>query len=428
MKKTRIALAIAAAATISMPVLATNGDNLIGLGTQSRAMGGTGVAAFMGSENALTNPGLLGKSVGTEFTIGGTLFKPDVKATTNVAGVNASATSGNDTNIIPEVSLSTRLSENLTLGLGIFGSAGMGVDYRDQAALFDGYSNLQLMKFAPTIAYNASNFGIGFSPVIQYGALDINYTDPAGKNTGNGMSTDLGFGFNLGGYFDITKDLTVGLSYQSAIDMEYKRQITGAAKGFNIGQNSPIGESRITSDNLEQPAEIKVGVAYTFNEFTVTGDYKHIGWGSAKGYKDFNWKDQSVFAVGGKYDTGKYWVGLGYNYAEDPIQKLDEGVTGTNLGDGGAKGYANQATNLFNNHFFPGIVEQHFTFGGGYSLTKNLALDAAFVYAPMVTKTIKTGIVSSVLDPGGASTADSGSTHKVEHSQIGYTISLRMNF
>ena len=33
-------------------------------------MGGTGTAMFMGSENALTNPGLLGKSQGTEFAIG----------------------------------------------------------------------------------------------------------------------------------------------------------------------------------------------------------------------------------------------------------------------------------------------------------------------------------------------------------------------
>ena len=107
----------------------------------------------------------------------GTLFKPSVKTESDVSGTATTSTSANDTNIIPEVSLSTRLSNNLTFGLGIFGSAGMGVDHQDDANLFRAYSNLQLMKFAPTLAYNTSKFGIGFAPVIQYGALDINYKD-----------------------------------------------------------------------------------------------------------------------------------------------------------------------------------------------------------------------------------------------------------
>ncbi|AZR82746.1 OmpP1/FadL family transporter [Thiomicrospira sp. S5] len=407
MKKTRLALAIAATAMASTPVLATNGDNLIGLGAQSRALGGTGTAAFFGSENALTNPALLGKSQGTEFAIGGTLFKPDVKATSNVANpaVEASQTSDNDTNIIPEVSLSTRINENWTFGLGIFGSAGMGVDYRDNDGLFNGYSNLQLMKFAPTLSYNDKRFGIGLAPVIQYGALDINYKNASGT-IGNGMSSDIAYGYNLGGYFDITSDLTVALSYQSAIDMKYKDQITTAAAGFGLTG---------FTDHLEQPAEIKAGVAYTMGSFMLTADAKQIKWGDAKGYKDFNWKDQNVFGVGAKYTGNGYWAGIGYNYGEDPIDKLDESNTNPSA-------YANQATNMFNNHFFPGIVESHFTFGGGYSLTKNLALDGAIVYAPEVSKTINTTAVTAGLGGSGAS------EHEVKHSQMGYTLSLRMNF
>lgn len=431
MKKTRIALAIATAAMVSTPVLATNGDNLIGLGAHSRAMGGTGTAAFFGSENALTNPGLLGKSEGTEFTIGGTLFMPNVKATTNVAtGVAgqpaASDTSSADTNIIPEVSLSTRLTDNLTFGLGIFGSAGMGVNYRDgdpnsatnpNNGLFQAQSNLQIMRFAPSLAYNSGKFGIGFAPIIQYGSLDMNYYKDSDGNgsfdqtVGEGMSSDLGYGYNIGGYFDVMNNLTIGLDYQSAIDMKYKNQITTAAGGFGL---SGFG------NNLEQPAEIKVGVAYDMGNITVTGDYKQIAWGSAKGYKDFNWKDQNVFALGAKYKGQGFWLGAGYNYAEDPIEKMDESNTNTNA-------YSNQATNLFNNHFFPGIVEQHFTFGGGYGLTKNLAIDGAITYAPKVTKTVNTTAVSTGLN-GGSAPASGTTYHKVEHSQMGYTVSLRMNF
>ena len=84
MKLNKIA-ALLAVAGMSAPAFATNGDNLIGLGVQSRALGGTGTAAYYGAENALTNPALLGKLKGTEFSFAATAFMPDVKATTNVA-------------------------------------------------------------------------------------------------------------------------------------------------------------------------------------------------------------------------------------------------------------------------------------------------------------------------------------------------------
>ena len=59
------------------------------------------------------------------------------------------------------------------------------------------------------------------------------------------MSSDIGMGYNLGGYFDIMKNLTVGISYQSAIDMKYKNQISTAATGFGLSMGrSPRTTSR----------------------------------------------------------------------------------------------------------------------------------------------------------------------------------------
>lgn len=434
MKKSALVLAISAAA-FSAPSFATNGDVLIGLGAQARALGGTGTAAFFGSENALTNPALLGKMQGTEFTIGGTVFMPDVTATSNVAspdGSQVSKTSDNDLNIIPEVSLATRINDNLTFGLGIFGSAGMGVDYRGEGRLFDGYSNLQLMKLAPSISYNQNNFGVGFAPVIQYGALDINYdTDgnPLNGSQGNGMSSDLGYGFNLGGYFDVTPELTLALAYQSAISMEYDGQLStaGAGLGFN-GVQPPQGLGiPMLSDKLEQPAEIKVGAAYTMGSWLMTADYKQIKWSDAEGYKDFNWEDQDVFGLGAKYSGNGYWVGFGYNHASDPIKTVGTNATTSPMG------YAAQATDLFNNHFFPGIVETHFTFGGGINLTKNSAIDLAVVYADEITKTVNTGVVSDFLQAQATQQNPQGfpadaTSHTTKHSQLGYTIAYRMNF
>lgn len=413
MNFSKLLLALAASGFVTS-AFATNGDVLIGLGAQSRALGGTGTAAFFGSENALTNPALIAKSKGTEFSLGGTFFMPDVNASTDVAapGTPSSKTSDADLSVIPEVSLSTRINDDWTFGLGMFGSAGMGVDYRGNAGLFDGYTNLQLMKFAPTLAYNKNNFGIGFAPVLQYGSLDINYNN--GANVGSGASSDLGWGFNLGGYLDVTPNLTLGLAYQSAINMKYKAQIPTAATGFGLAG---------FTEYLEQPAEIKVGAAYTTGPWMVTGDYKRIEWSSAEGYKDFNWKDQDVFALGVKYSQKGYWFGVGYNHGKDPIEVLPSAQT--------MAGYSNQAINMFNNHFFPGIVEDHFTLGGGFALGKHTSLDMALTYADEVKKTIDTGTISGVMGGGPAAAAVTPvnlSTHEVVHSQVGVTVAVRMNF
>ena len=396
MKINKLLIALAATGFVSS-AFATNGDVLIGLGPQSRAMGGTGTAAFFGSENALTNPALLGKSKGSEFSIGGTFFMPDVTARNDAAA--SSTKSDASLSTIPEVSLSNRINDNWTFGLGMFGSAGMGVDYRDNAMLYKSFTNLQLMKFAPTLAYNHANYGIGFAPVLQYGSLDINYINsaPGGPgNVGSGVSSDLRWGFNLGGYYDVAPDLTLGLAYQSAIDMNYKNQINNAASGFGL--------VNVFSDHLEQPAEIKLGVAYTMGSWMITGDYKSVQWSSAKGYKDFNWKDEDVFALGAKYTTKGYWAGFGYNHGKDPINVLPKDVTGKN-----------ETINVFNNLLFPGIVQDHYTLGGGISLGTNTSVDMALTYAGKVNKSV-------AMDQLG------GTTLTTTHSQTGATIAMRMNF
>jgi len=426
MKLKKIA-ALLAVAGISAPAFATNGDNLIGLGAHSRALGGTGTAAFYGAENTLTNPALLGKMKGTEFSIAGTAFMPDVKAATDVAAPGTVASKKSDADIfaIPEVSLASRVNNNWVVGIGMFGTSGMGVDYDGNAGLFEGTSNLMMMKFSPTVAYNSGNWGVGAALSVQYGALDINYVTGAGT-TGNGNASDFGYGFNLGAYFDVTPNLTLGVAYQSEIGMKYGNQLTDAADGFGIG---PGGMGTITSNKLTQPEEWKLGVAYTTGPWMMTADYKRVNWGKADGYKTFNWDDQDIFGLGVKYSGNSWWLGAGYNYGKDPIKKLPNQQS--------MVGYSNQAVNLFNNHFFPAITESHLTFGGGMNIGKNSALDFAVVYADKVSKTVDSGTISGVMGAGAdpaaqaaaaAATPVNLTSHKVDHSQLGITVSIRMNF
>lgn len=420
MKKTTLALAISAAAMAATPAFATNGDNLIGLGAKSRALGGTGIAAFYGSENALTNPALLVKAKGHELSFGGTLFKPTVK--TGYPAMNYEHTSGADTNVIPEVSIVNGDDGSFAWGIGMFGSAGMGVDHKDSNYLMNAQDTLQLMKFVPSVAFKVGdNIGVGVAPVLQYGALDINYRMNADDSTdrstekvvGSGMDQDLGWGFKLGAYLDMTQNLTLGLSYDSPISMTYKGQISTASQTF-------ADYGLITSafsDKLEQPAVLGAGIAYNMGNILMTADFKQIKWGDAKGYKDFGWEDQNVIALGAKYNAGTYWVGVGFNKGDNPVKKLDDPAS-----------YADNVKNMFNYLFFPATIETHWTLGGGYRFSQNVSLDAAVVYAPEVSDTVKALGFANANDGNPANNTPEDVNLKTKHSQVGYTVSLRYDF
>jgi len=410
-----IKLAVAAAMALgATSAFATNGDNLIGLGAKSRSMGGTGIAAFYGAENALSNPALLTQTTGTLVSFGGTIFMPNVKNSATMTVPNPQATgpedmyvtmSGEDTsdanfNVIPEISIAGHVTNDIVLGIGMFGSAGMGVDYREKTndpMAFRMATNLQLMKMAPSIAYTPiEGLSVGAAAVVQYGLLSISY-DPSNPlpndvhNYGNGSSMDFGLGFELGLAYQL-KDLglTFGADYKSAIDMEYKNQISTASKDFGINTDPNTGVAAGFSDNLEQPAEFGLGVAYTLDTLLVTADYKHIAWSSAKGYKDFEWDDQDVVAIGAAYGLGDFTLRIGYNYASSPIKELDAASAFNQDGTMNMAAIQNGVINQFNALGFPATVESHITAGVTYELSKVTSIDFGVGYAPEVSDSFNT--------------------------------------
>ncbi|WP_319380764.1 outer membrane protein transport protein [Thiomicrorhabdus sp.] len=454
MRKTKIALALsfAAAGVFSTSAMATNGTNMIAVGAQSAATGGTGVAGYFGAENVIINPALIGKGDGTEFTFGGTLFAPNVKTKTNVISAaphafnydypDGSGTSGADLFVVPSVAFATRINSTMSFGIGMFGTSGMGVDYRTNDGLFNGQSQLQIMRFVPTLTFNTRDrkMAVGISPILQYGALDINYrlnknmlneppfgSAPADGNEaqyGSGLATDLGLGYTIGTYFDLNKHVTVGLAYQSPISMKYNGQLSGASEGFNLDANYPLA----FGDELEQPAEIKAGISYASKRFMVNADIKQIQWAEAAGFKDYGWENQMVYAVGMKFIGKKSWIGVGYNYGKNPIQ---EQATSSDAAPTAAE-YQGAATNVFNNIFFPATVEEHFTIGGGYNISKNASLEGAFVYTPKVKTTVDAsavtnGFVHSNMGGSGSPAATSSSS-TTEHSQMGVTMQMKYHF
>jgi len=456
---------LAAAAALALgatSAFATNGDNLIGLGAKARGMGGVGIATSFGAESALANPALISSVKSHEVMFGGTLFMPAVEFGSNAYGNAMSAAMGSpattpinmeksqaDKSVIPEVALASRVSKNVVVGIGMYGVAGMGTDYRDTLGT-DGVSsngsfgmrtNLQLMRFAVPVAYEAAGFSVGVAPMLQYGSLNIAYAMPADTDgngmpdstdfQGSGVSDTFGFGFEVGAAYDFSaigvKGLTLGAKYQSAIDMEYDYTLSVASQAFGLTG---------IDDHLEQPAEIGVGISYNiFGGSTIAFDYKQVRWGDAKGYKEFNWENQDVFAVGYQYAAPTWAIRLGYNQASNPIkeQKAANFMT--------AGEYDGAVKNFFNLAGFPAVVESHFTVGGTYFLSKMISVDAAFVYAPEVEDSYDTsamgqglayqavyGMTADQNQAGSAAMATQNSSADVKHSQTGVSVALNYTF
>ncbi len=406
MNKQKLLLAaLVAAGFVSPMAYATNGDTMMAVGSESTALGGTGVAHYMGADSQWANPAMLGKSKGSEVTGGVVMFNPKVS---NNGFSSVMADSQANVSYIPDVSFSSRTSDSLTYGIAMAGIAGMGVDYTNsaQSKYVNAFTSLSLMQLMATIAYNDKNYGVGISPVAQWGSLAIGYNNAAfgggPYNTNHNADQYTGYGFNLGGYYDVTPDVTVAAAYMSEIEMKYGQMISKAGAQFGLTGASAFG------DTLTQPAQMKAGISYNAsNSITLTADYKLINWSGAKGYKDFNWKDQNVFAVGAKYAADGYWLGAGYNYADNPISAL---ATGNAV-------YKDAVVNFFNNMMFPGVVQSSYTLGGGYSFTKAIDLDLAAVITPEVKTTV------NVAGMGAGTT-----TNTTTHSQSSISASLRYKF
>lgn len=380
MKKTIKLAVVAALALGATSAFATNGSNMTGIGAKANGMGGVGIGMSHGAESAIANGALITSVKDTEVSFGGTVFMPQVK---NENGLNfgpgmnfsSSADSKADLSVIPAVSIVSKINENFYWGIGMWGTAGMGVDYRDatNSGQMNMVTNLQLMQFGVPLAYTTHGFSAAITPVLQYGSLDINYNNPGTgfTNVGSGVAQDLKFGVNLGLAYEIA-GFTVGAIYKSQIDMNYKGVLSNAV--------TPMAAIPYTNDKLSTPAEIGLGVSYSIQGNTIAIDYKNIAWSKAKGYEDFEWEDQNVFAIGYEYAASSWAARVGYNYAESPIKEQTNAMPNSNGLTGGV-------LNTFNLLGFPGIIESHFSLGGTYNISEKTSIDLAYVYAPEVSKT-----------------------------------------
>ncbi len=359
---------LAATLCLTPAAFATNGDNLIGIGPISRAMGGVGVASPQDAISAIfANPAAMcfgPYCPGSEATFSGTYFSPTVKSKLNFTGFGmgkASAESQMNPFVSPAIGITSPITDKLRFGVGAYGVSGMGVDYRDTNPLYqDLYTQYQIMKFAPNIAYLITpDLSVGASVSIDYANLDL----------GSGASHGYTLGLQLGALYHIGM-FNLGFSYITPQEVNHKRV-------FDFD-----GDGTLDDVKLESPNTLAFGVSMTpaYN-WLIEFNARWYNWADATGYDDFDWENQWVFAIGAQYrPITPLAIRAGFNYGKSPV-KEHNGFNPMGTTNVQGRNVSNVNYEVFRIVGFPAIAETHFTFGLGYDITDTIVINLSYVHS-----------------------------------------------
>lgn len=430
-------------ASIIIPAnaLATNGYFLIGFGSKSRAMGGTGVAYNMDGMAAAYNPATMIDSV-NEFTVGAELFIPPraIKHDSSFLG-DTNERSTTDLFLIPSMGVTWKLNDKITVG-GAFIGAGSQTEYEQntkkvfniletEAANEAGVELIQ-MQMIPSIAYKINDtHSIGFSLVLAgqfFRAEGLEDFETAGFTaggagagglTGEGFSHSFGSGYRLGwtGKFLADDRLTLGVNYSSRVWMDPFSRYTNlfAESGdFDIPENFAFGLAFKATKDLALTFDFQ-RINYSkvrsignpgpdasnpseFFSLCPGADKSDCVLGGRLGL-GFGWTDQLVYKVGADWKLNEKWnVRAGWNYGKSPILKEEV---------------------LFN-FLAPATPEHHLTMGGSYIFNPEWIVDFSFVYAFLNTITGPTAF-----GPTGAVVEGSNASIAMEQYSFGAALKIR---
>jgi len=395
MRKLAVSIVMAlAVAAFAVPAFATNGDNVIGVGTISRSMGGVGAAAPQDAITAVFgNPAAMCyiPCETSEVDFAATIFDPVIKAEVTTPGGTLNAVSSGPPYAFPAIGIYTPITPDLRFGLAAYGISGLGVDYKDSdlkgafgfpvvpgAPPVDIKTDLQIMKFAPNLAYRIlPNLSVGAALQLNWAQLDL----------GDGSAHNFGVGAQLGISYKPIDPLTIGVTYQTPQKHTFKR-----IKDFD-GNGS---RDRLA---LEQPQQVVVGLAYDIipGKLLMEVDGKWYNWSDAEGYKQFEWDDQYIAAVGLQARPVDWLaIRMGYNYGNNPVDDHSGWSAAQNVDLQGTK-VSRALLEYFRTVGFPAVVEHHITAGLGVNITKKVSLNAGYTHAFENTITSQSNAASGSL-------------------------------
>ena len=386
MKKNRAALVsmlvVGLLAVIPGVASATDGYFMLGYGTVSKGMGGTGVAVATNTLAAATNPAAM-VFVGKGYDLGVALFNPNREFTVegNPSGYPGTfglmpGTTKSDTNVflVPNMGANWMFGKSDSIGVSIYGNGGMNTTY--DSAVFYGSKpvGVDLGKFyvVGTWAHKfGENHSIGISPMISWQRFKAygleafsNFSSDPSALTGNGYATSFGYGGRIGYMGNWTPWLSVGASYQTEVSYGKLKEYAGLFAGhgyFDDPANWTVGLALKPTDKVTFAFDVQK--IYFSKEASVGNpmlpNLMQAPLGSENG-AGFGWKDMTIYKLGIEWKaTDCLTLRGGYATGKQPIPESE----------------------VFFNILAPGVIEQHATVGASYLVSKGSKVNFSLIRA-----------------------------------------------
>lgn len=379
MRISKIAVSLIAAGVMTSPLAyATNGYFAHGYGMKAKGMAGVGIALPQDSLAAATNPaGIV--NVGNRMDVGVDLFKPNRNAEITSAVPPAAGTysgNGDSSFLIPEFGYNRMLNADSAFGIAVYGNGGMNTKYKTlnagtapttapPAGLNLGSGDLgvdlQQLFIAPTYAMKLNaDHAVGVSLNLAYQMFKAEGLQNFGiMNPGTDSST--GWGARIGWTGQITPAVSLGATYQTKTKMGKFSKYAGLFAeqgGFDIPANYGVGVAFKLDNATTLAADVQTiqysGVKSIANPASNTAP---LGADNGSG---FGWKDMTVIKLGASHQYGSgVVVRAGFSTGKQPIPD-------------------NQT---FFNTLAPGVVENHLTLGGTWTLSNNGEVTVGYMHA-----------------------------------------------
>ncbi len=381
MKRAQIFVIIVALAALLIPQLAaaTNGYFSHGIGIKSKGMGGAGLAFPQDALVGGTNPAGFA-FIDDRFDIGVDYFRPDRSSEISGSGASVNMTyDGNGTAgfFMPDAGVRMGLSDQIAVGLTVFGNGGMNTSYDSPIGLFgttDAGVNLMQLFIVPSVAVKVNEnhaFGLGINVAwqsfeatgLQNFDTEMMSTEP-GSVTDNDASTSTGFGGRIGylGHFGCAVRLAA--AYQTRTYMSEFDEYAGLFAengGFDVPSSFSGGIAITPNDKLVAALDFSYIMYSEVNSIAnpLLPNLGEVPLGDENG-AGFGWEDVTVIKVGLAYDVSEaLTLRGGFNYGGQPIP----------------------ASETLFNMIAPGVVETHVTFGGTWMMSEQMELSFAYMHA-----------------------------------------------
>ena len=363
-------------------------------GPINSAMAGASTAAPVDFGGSYWNPAILSGLDDQEVLIGSAMAFPSIHLQSSLAAdsvgglfppTNRFGEARSDSGVAPGLAtgFSFRLADDspLTLGMGVFGLVGGGVNFNGsyqvpiltprQPLKYFGvgpiYSNLSILSINPMASLQVTDrLAIGGGPVISAGTPSFNPAFfAAGPKTPLGLPTFpsatnarpyWGAGFQVGLFYELNDHWNLGFSYKSPVWQER----------WDFNAANPNLSPRLIGLQASFPQMLSWGIAYKgIPKTLVNVNLRYIDYANSQlfGQKivdgGLGW--QSVFAValGAQYQaTDRLTLRGGYLYNTNPIRGV---------------------TTLFNVQA-PGIITNTLTLGASYQVTENVTASLAWMH------------------------------------------------